>query len=367
MKKKGIVSILVFMLIICLGLGGYGFYLAKFADKKEEKIPTITYEYYLDNVKVTKEEVTDSNDDINIDNNESISTEDNDENSEELEKDFLFYEYSCSNGVVGTFNEEKWEFEPELVKDSVCKLFFHKSKYEITLTVTNADIAEDSNMFVKREEDGVFNIIPHEGYELDTYTCSNNKEATWNSTNNTLAINAIVEDVTCKITFKLKTVKLDLSVVNGNGSTSETVNYGEKISAIIVANEGFENPTVKCTNNQNAVLNNNTVTIEKITNDTVCTVTFNPVKVEEYALTLEDLPYTIKITSGTTKQSIKKGDIGQFTLKPDEGFTIKSISCFKTGTPSETVTPSIKDNTDGSRTYSFLSMSYPITCKVEAQ
>lgn len=362
MNSKVIHIVLLISLIICFALGGVGLYRDKFYKKTEPPKPTIKYEYYLDNNKVSVEKITNSVDEI------SSMTSEGEYTTEEIRNvDYLFQEYSCTNGVVGEFNTETWEFEPSVVKDSVCKLFFNKAKYGITLTITNGNVPEGTDMFVNREANGSFNVIPNEGYEFDTYACSNDKEGVWDSTNNTFNINAIVEDVACKISFKLRQVKMDLSVVNGTGSTSETVTYGDKISVVVAANQGFENPTISCTNNQKASIKNNTVELEKITDDTVCTVKYNPVKVEEYALTIENLPYTVKITSGTTSQNIKKGEIGQFTLKPDATFTIKSVSCYKTGSPETIITPVMKDNADGFRTYSFRDMSHPITCKVEAQ
>ncbi|UKI57209.1 MAG: hypothetical protein L6V81_07480 [Clostridium sp.] len=43
---------------------------------------------------------------------------------------------------------------------------------------------------------------------------------------------------------------MDVTVVNGKGTTTETAKYGESISAIVEPNEGYQNPKLECTNDQ---------------------------------------------------------------------------------------------------------------------
>lgn len=355
MRRKGILFVLIILFIGCLSAGIIGYFLdkqGKNSNKPDDETPTIKYVYYLENVEVTKEEVT---------NDRSQVSE-----TETEEDDFIFSSSSCTNGVTGDFDTDAWEFIPSETKESTCKLYFNKARYEVTLTITNGELASGTTTTVEREKNGIFTINPYEGYEFDTYTCSNNKEAAWDKVNNKLTINAVMEDVACKIVFKTRTLKMNLTVVNGTGTTTETVEYGKKITSVITPNSGFENPTVKCTNDQEAKYTNNTITIDKLTNDTDCTVTYAAVKVEEYTLTIAILPYSITIESGGWSQKVKKGETGQFTLKgrtiDNVTYVISSYSCYKSGTPAEIVSPAIGDNADGSKTYVFTGMTKNITC-----
>ena len=277
---------------------------------------------------------------------------------------FPFSSSSCTNEVTGDFDTDTWEFIPSEVKESTCKLYFNKARYEVTLTITNGELAEGTATMIEREENGIFTINPYEGYDFDTYTCSNDKEAAWDKINSKLTINAIMEDVACKIVFKTKTLKMNLTVVNGTGTTTETIEYGKKISAIIAPNSGFENPTVKCTNNQEAKYSNNTITIEKLTNDTDCTVSYVAVKVEEYTLEISGLPGGVTIESGSWSQKVLKGSTGQFTLSgtPNNG-TLK-YTCYKTGNKSEPIYPSFGADPN---TYVFSNMTKNITCDFYAE
>ena len=71
---------------------------------------TITYEYYLDDVKQDampqKEELLDE-----FGNPTGTNK-------------YMFSRFSCTNNVSGTFDEENWKFTPESEKESVCSLYF---------------------------------------------------------------------------------------------------------------------------------------------------------------------------------------------------------------------------------------------------
>ena len=91
---------------------------------------------------------------------------------------------------------------------------------------------------------------------------------------------------------------MDLNVKNGQGSTTENAKYGESVSAVVEANEGYDSPKIECTNNQEPTLENNRLTIEKLTDNTTCTVTFNKVKETKYKL-------TINVSEGVLKLFLK--------------------------------------------------------------
>jgi hypothetical protein len=140
----------------------------------------------------------------------------------------------------------------------------------------------------------------------------------------------------------------------------ERANYGESISAIVEPNEGYEKPTISCTNNQEYTYENNNFSIPKITDNTKCTVTFKKTPIVKYKLMLKDISENIKIISGSTEQSVVAGKDGKFTLKADEGYEIE-LDCGGIQ-PSKTDTEA-----DGSLTYTFLEVNKDITCNVNAK
>lgn len=315
-------------------------------EKPVEKQQEVKYRYYLEEI----EQDT-------MPQNEVINNEDGTQTTNVLYK---LSNFACSNGVTGEWDDATWTFTPNEIKDSECSLYFVKAKYEVTLTITNGTESEDNLKFVDRESNGVFTITPNEGYEFQEATCSDNKEATWNAANNTLEINAITKDVTCKVVFGIQNLTLDVTVTNGKGNTTETAKYGDSISAIVEPNSGYENPTITCTNNQVALFDNNKITIEKLTKNTKCKVTFKKVQLEKFTLKIDTLPDTIKITSGSNSQEIESGKTGTFTLKADEGFEIDNITCGG-------ITPSKEVLADGSIKYSFIGMTSNIACSVTSK
>ncbi len=387
MKNKGIIAIILILFITCLAGGSLGYFQSKVGktDPKNEPVEEIEYLYYVEDTEtptmplnkdtqyvltthttyqsgtdyytlVDKEYVKLTNfnagDTINGEVYELTLVD-------SKEAKYLYSRYSCTNGVTGTFDTENWKFVPVEVKTSTCKLYFFKAKYEVTLTVTEGSVDEDNDLFVEREKNGVFGITPSEGYEFSSATCSDSKEATWDSTKNELSINTIMKDVTCKVVFKIKSLSMEIKVINGSGNATETSDYGESIEAVVEPGEGYENPTIKCTNNQTAKFANNKLTVSKLTDSTVCTVTFVIVPVVTYSLKITTLPDTIRFTDGNASQTVESGKSGSFTLKADTGYDIDSISC--------TVTPKKTIQSDGSVKYTFESITKDISCSIIAK
>ena len=169
-----------------------------------------------------------------------------------------------------------------------------------------------------------------------------------------------MEDVACKVSFELKNLKLELTVKNGKGTTTEHGNYGESVSAIVEPNDGYEKPSITCTNKQEYTYENNNFTIPKITDNTKCTVTFKKTPIVNYKLSLKDISEYVKIKSGSTEQSVAAGKDGKFTLLADEGYEIE-LDCGG-------VQPSKVDlEADGSYTYTFLEVNKDITCNVHTK
>lgn len=349
MERKGILVTLLSLFIICLACGCIGFFQSKHVEEPEDDPVidngTITYVYYLEDTEVSKAVIFDE-----------VST--SSISGEAIEREYVFDSSTCTNGVTGDFDSVNWEFIPSEVKTSTCKLYFSKAYYKVSVLAVNGTVAQ-SEYRIKKSENATIPVTPTEGYEYETYSCSNSKVGSWDSVNKAFIVNTVLEDTTCKVEFKVKSLTMNVTVVGGTGNTTENASYGQSVSAVVNANEGYENPKVDCTNNQNATYSTNKVTIEKLTDSTTCTVTYQKAAEVVYTLKLNDLPFTIKIISGSMEQKIVKGNEGKFTLKADSGFEINDISC--------NVTPTKNNLSDGSVEYSFLNMTKDITCTVTAK
>jgi len=350
MKKKGTLILLIVLFLISVSCAGIGFYYNKNREEKpqtppEEEKGKVVYVYYLEEEKVSQ-----------MPKNIVV-----DEEGNEIKTDtYTFSRYVCTNDLTGSFDENKWQFIPSSDSiDSTCNLYFVNSKYSVTLTVVNGTADEKNPEYINREENGTFKITPNEGYEYRDSVCSDDKEVTWDEKSNSLLINAITKDVMCKVNFSIKTLTAKITVVNGTGNTTTDVKYGESINAVVEANDGYEKPKVECTNKQTALFENNKLTIEKLTNNTECKITFTAVPVTKYTLKVE-LPSQVTVISGSTSQEIESGKDGTFTLQTDEEYT-STIDC-------NGVTPSKVDEVNSTtKKYTFLSITKDISCKVSAK
>lgn len=347
MKNKTIICILAVLSLVCLSSGTYGYIL----NKKEKTIDivkqkeNVSIEYYLEDIKV-----------------DSIPT--NEENGET----YLFSKFVCDDGIVGNFDNDKWTFNIEKGTTGTCKLYFVREKYNITLTPINAINDDEHNIYtVKREDTGSFIIIPNEGYKYKESNCSNNKTGSWDSSTNTFTLSAVTSDIACKVTFDKKDLKVDIVVKNGKGNTSEKVYYGDSKSVIVEPNSGFDNPTIKCTNEQVATFDNNSLSFEKITNNTKCTIIFNKIKVEKYTLKISnptEFP-NISITEGSTEiPNISEGSGAKLTLQSNDDTIIPNLSC--TDDKGSTIIPNVTDGNENKtiRIFEFLEVKNNITCKI---
>lgn len=264
MKNKGMLVILIIMFIIAVTGGVVGFLESKKNKPdtpNDNKAGTITYKYFLEDEEVNEMPV----------NEKTI-----DENGMEVTNEiYAFSRFNCDPSLTGDFNTEEWKFVPAEEIESTCELYFVKAKYEVTITEPiNATLDVNNPKYINREENGTFIIVPNEGYEFSKATCSDNKQTSWDEEKNALIINSITKDVSCKVDFKLKELTVNIKVTNGEGSTTKTITYGESLKEVVTPKDGYENPEVKCSNNQNGVFKENTFGIDKVTNDTDCTVVF---------------------------------------------------------------------------------------------
>ncbi len=349
MKNKIGIALIAVLFVASSAAAATGYIYDSKRVEKNPNLPNnenkITYEYYLED---ELQEQMPVNPDIT--NEDGTVTKDN---------VYRFSRYVCTNDVTGEFNNETWTFTPSEEKESNCSLYFVNSFYDVTLDVRGGVAADVNPIKVERESDRDFIITPDEGHEFKEVTCTNGKEAKWDQSTNTLNISAITENLACTVIFGTQDLKVDITVKNGNGTTTETAGYGESVSAIVQPSEGYGNPKIECTNNQQATFADNKLSIEKLTDSTKCTVTFSEAAPSTYKLSIINIPNEVTITQGSNGQDIQEGKDGGFTLKPADGYDL-ALDCGGVAPSSTTV------NSDGSITYNFLAIKNNITCSVTA-
>lgn len=307
-------------------------------DDNNTQSKLVQYEYYLENEKVDEMPV----------------------NDKDSEVEYAFSKYVCTNGLSGTFDKNLWKFTPSEDKESLCSLYFAYSQYEVTVTAVNGVVEgnDDGKFMIPRETEGVITVTPNEGYKYKNVVCSNKNEGVYDISTSTLNISSVMEPIACKVNFEIMKFKAKISVVNGTGSTTEIQKYGYDLSVIVKAKDGYEKPTVKCTNSQTGSISNNTFTIYKLTDNTTCTITYKKIPIVLYTLKITNLPSTLTIVSGSSSQQIKKGTDGKISIRPASGYGV-SLSC--NVKPSSTTT-----DPDGTVNYVFLNVSKNITCSASA-
>lgn len=348
MKIKGLKIILIILVLLTGSMGVVGYMQSKKqqTNKPNEDINKITYEYYLEDELQEKMP-------INMPN----ATDENGNNIVS-EPTYQFSRFTCTNDLTGDFDVDNWKFIPKENKTSTCKLYFVKSNYTITLTITNGIEDENNQKTIQREKDGKFIIKPNEGYIFKASMCSDNKEGFWDESTNTFTLNAVMKDITCKIDFEIKNLQADITVVNGKGNTTEKANYGESITAIIEPNIGYEKAKIDCTNNQTGIFSSNKFTISKLTDNTKCTITFEKTPVIKHTIkVIIDDNTKYSISSGSESISVDNGNTGTFSIKSLDG-SKPTISC--------TINPSSDDTIDSNTyKYTFLNVKSDITCNIK--
>ena len=174
--------------------------------------------------------------------------------------------------------------------------------------------------------------IPESGYSYSHTICNGTKlkseNAIFNEETNSIDIKGITEQSNCKFYFNkngeeiINTYEVTIKVKTDT-ETEETkkVNNGEDAIFTITPKEGYVNPKVTCTNNQNGSINGNTLTVSNVTNDTTCTI--------EY----EALTYTVNATvlngtiEGETSKIVNYNGNTTFTLNPTNGYGNPEVSC----------------------------------------
>ena len=276
MNKKVFMIVLIALTSVCLCLGTIGL-----LDNKKNGTPNnkpqrnyqVTYKYYLNDVEVSQMPTNATM----ISEEEEVSSS-SEKQQLDVEKLYAFHTYSCTNNVTGTWNDETWTFTHSNTADATCSLYFVTTYNTVRVEATNAKITSEKEMKITRGQDAVVKITPNEGYAFDKATCTNEEVADWDNDAKELIVRSVTLETTCNAEFKMSKFNVETQVNNGTGTTKVEYEYGKKVEINTIPAEEYGDPEIVCTNDQKGTWKDNTFTIEKLTNNTKCTITFKKVQ-----------------------------------------------------------------------------------------
>ena len=103
-------------------------------------------------------------------------------------------------------------------------------------------------------------------------------ESTW-KLNLSVEEEKIDGEFNCTVHFREKEYKVEVDVENGStDKIFQNIVKNNDAKFNLTPNTGYSMSTVSCTNNQNASITNNVLTVSNVTSDTVCTVIFSKYK-----------------------------------------------------------------------------------------
>lgn len=295
---KKVIIPLVILIVICLGLGMYGFYLSK--NTKEEKVnANIKYKYYINGKKVA-----------------NLPGED---------EGYQFEEYKCTNGVTGKWSEKKWEFKTKGDTSSTCKLYFVDREYEVEMIAPEGiTISGDTLLKVKKEENAEFVIAVKEGISIKEVECTNDQ--TTKLEDGKITVEKVTNDTQCTIATEDAEYTIEAAVIGGKVTNSkQQVKFGQNVVFKVTPNSSQILDSVNCTNGQNGTYSNGNLTITKITNNTKCTVTF---KSSQYTVTVTAKNATV---TPKTKTVAANGTVSFSVVPTAENAQILKNTCSAKG------------------------------------
>ena len=330
MKKRSnaFLYIVLFLFTVSLAGGVTGLMASKMSQDKNEQntIETndysVTYKYYVD-----EEEASDP-----VKQEEIEITSEAFEGAIEKKELYSFDKYTCTNNVEGSWNNEEWTFTPVLTSNTTCRLYFVKNFHNVIVTTVSGVLADDVKQItvnVEKGKNSLVDVSPIEGYKFSDVSCTNNAVATYDADTKKLTITSAPKDAMCTVTFGINEYKAQIKVSNGTieGEDIKTGNYGDKITFKTIPATNYGNPTVNCTNEQEAKFIEDEVVIEGITNDTVCTVQYGLVR---YSVNLKINNGTL-LSSSTNPQYAISGGTVRFGISPNQGYgpTNPDLKCDK--------------------------------------
>lgn len=332
-KTKILIILLAISILICLSLGGLGYYTSTKSTANNNNSNGSKYEitmmYYLNGTEKLTEMPANSNESL-----------------------YKFDKYVCTNKVTGTWDEENWKFSVQKTADATCKLYFVSAVYNVDLNITNAELDEKSTTAVDSNADGVFQITADEGYTFDSATCANEEEIFWDEETSELTVKTIKSDTSCDVAFKLKEYSVVVTVTNGKGAITTNIQHNQQFSTTVTPTSGYGNPTITCNNTDlgqsitAGTWKNNKYTMGAITANTKCVIEFELINVipVTYTLTIEIAPAgSATVTSPVT---VEDGQTVNVTINPIGNTKIGEVTeCGGTFNGNVVTVPNVQKNT----------------------
>lgn len=326
MENKKVIAILIGTLTtICLILGLIGLLQSKRTPKIiPEKKYQVTYKYYLNDVEVSQMPTNPT-----LISSEEEGEEGSSSSSDEMsvERLYAFNTATCTNNVTYTWDETTWTFTPSNTADSTCSLYFVTTYNVVKVEATNAKITSSKEMKVKRGEDAVIKITPNEGYTFEKAECTNDEIVDWDNDAKELIVRGITLETTCNANFIISKFSVETQVNMGTGTTKVEYEYGKKVEIKVNPAEDYGNPDIVCTNDQKGTWKDNLFTIEKLTNNTKCTITFKKLQSQnEYTVSL-DVGTNGNILSGANPAKVTAGGSMSWNVRVNEGYVPEDLTC----------------------------------------
>lgn len=339
MKKRsnGVLVIIIIMIVLSLAGGVLGLLanLNKTSNPvdTEPKEYTISYKYYIDSEEVNEEtikkaKVNETTCDITIDPTCIQQT-----------PTIKFDKYTCTNDVKGEWNNTNWEFTPNLTANTTCRLYFTSLIHNVKFTASNGILPSNGLEELvqnKLGEDTTITILPTEGYKYDKVECNNNATAEYNIETKILTVKNITKDTTCNISFKINDYTVEVKASNGTATEDpKSANYGGTVTFTVTPAENYGDASVSCTNGQTGTYANNVLTVSSITNSTVCTVQFKPIK---HSVNLTVVNGSL-LAQSANPQTTQDGGTVTFGISPLDGYGYSGaeVSCDVAGTKIEAI------------------------------
>ncbi len=332
-KRKLIIIIISVLLCACLVFGVIGLLENKKNSNQKKPVQRnyqITYKYYLNDVEVAQ-----------VPTNPTFISEDETGSSsskivDDAENLYSFNTYSCTNKVTGKWNDETWSFEHSNTADATCSLYFVTNYNTVKIELTNAKLAneKEKEKRIDRNEDAVFKVNPTEGYKFEKAECTNKEVVEWDEDAKELIVRSITSETTCKANFVVAKFTVETEVDFGTGTTSLEYEYGKKVEIKVEPASEYGNPEITCTNEQKGTWKDNQFVIEKITNNTKCSIKFTKLQSKVQFTVSLDVGSNGLLVSGESSRLVLSGADVSWSVRPNEGYTIKTDPSCTAGKPS---------------------------------
>ena len=144
-------------------------------------------------------------------------------------------------------------------------------EYAVVLNVVNGSAALPSKM-ITRGENATYEITPNSGYTSEGATISCDGGATASISGEYAHVRNVYQNQTCTVNFKKLEYNVTVTVVNGSGGGTQTVSHGSNAVYVVTPNIGYK--TELETDTCGGTLSGNTYTINNVTSDKNCSITF---------------------------------------------------------------------------------------------